>query len=114
MPTTLNLTGDDAIYAGDGYVLSLPLVDAAGAPFDPTGMTFAAQIRATPSASAAAAEFAADVDGNVLTLTLTGAETAALAEVVSSGVWDLEVVEAGFEPETWLRGVVAVEMDVTR
>lgn len=107
------------MYAGDGATLRVTVTDPAGAPFDLTG-SVTAQIRATPDAATAEADFAADLSehaAGVVFLSLTGDQTAALINGTGApfqGVYDVQWAPVGGEPLTLVQGEVTCELDVTR
>lgn len=124
MATELNLTGDNAIYAGDDYAILLTLTDPAGGPLDVAGYTFRAQLRRN-QVSSTAYDFAVTVDNTAgpgdpttVLLALTDEQTAAMPGDACPTVWDLEVTVDDGGPlewtETWFDGAVDVERDVTR
>jgi hypothetical protein len=81
-------------------------------PDDQTGYTFAAEIRRYPKADDVAAEFAVEVDevdGTLVTASLTAEDTAALTGTVYA--WGLERLEDDF---AIFAGTVRVESDVRR
>lgn len=82
-PTTVDLN----LYAGDDVTLEIDVTDNAGAPFDLTGYTAAAQLRATAT-DPTSVDFTATAVANKITLTLPGADSATLPV---KGVWDVQV-----------------------
>jgi hypothetical protein len=102
------------IRIGDTETVSVTIQDAAGAPVNISGRTYAAQIRTTTDAATALATFTcAIVSGaaGTLTATLSAATTAALTPGL--GVWDLEET-SGTTVTTLLAGSVTIVQDVTR
>jgi hypothetical protein len=102
------------IRIGDTETVSVTIQDAAGAPVNISGRTYAAQIRTTTDAATALATFTcAIVSGaaGTLTATLSAATTAALTPGL--GVWDLEET-SGTTVTTLLSGPVTIVQDVTR
>lgn len=109
----------DAIVRGDTYPLVLSFWTDPVAETGPIAITgsVTAQIRAARLADstggAALADFAVVVSGagnNIVTLSLTPAQTIALP---SSGFWDVQSVDSGVVT-TWMAGKVKVLDDVTR
>lgn len=112
-PPVVNL----ALYAGDGASLRLVLDNVMGAAVPLSG-SVTAQIRASRADASALQNFAVDlseaVDGVAL-LSLTGAQTAALAGSADFvGVWDVEYTATGEQPLTLVQGKATVKKDVTR
>lgn len=114
-PAELDLTDDRAIMQGDSYELTVTVGGSlyATTDFSATGWAFAASLRpgfpgntATPVAGEV--EFAVDVDDDtvgtaVVTLSLTPAQTAALAWR-SKWVWDFQVTDPTGDVLTLIRG----------
>lgn len=107
VPQTLRLD----LYAGDGAALRLTVKDSAGNPVTVTG-TVTAQIRASRDDTTAAQTFTVNVATNIVTLSLTAAQTRQLAGV--AGSWDCQWAPAGAEPVTLMQGPVFCSQDVTR
>lgn len=108
-----------ALYAGDGATLRITVTDPASVPLDLTGAV-TAQIRTTPDAATAKADFAADLSlhaSGVVLLSLTGIQTAALLNGTGApfkGVYDVQWRPTGGQPITLVQGEVTCELDVTR
>lgn len=114
-PAELDLTDDRAIMQGDSYEMTVTVSGSlyATTDFSATGWVFAASLRpgfpgntATPVAGEV--EFAVDVDDDtvgtaVVTLSLTPAQTAALAWR-SKWVWDFQVTDPSGDVLTLIRG----------
>jgi len=104
------MTVDLNVYAGDDLKLHLEVTDDAGAPFDLTGYTAEAQIRASADAPAALA-FTATVLANAVDLVLP---TAISTTMPIKAVWDVQVVSAAGAVTTLAAGKVTVTPEVTR
>ncbi len=114
---------DLQLYAGDGVEFRLICTDKAGAPVDLNG-TVKAQIRLTRlAADPPLATFNTNVTDaylGIVVLSLTGAQTAALANDSSAsagkfnGVWDIQWTPSGKQPRTLCQGKVECVTDVTR
>lgn len=100
-----------ALYAGDGAALTLALVDANGDPLDLVGEV-TAQIKLRREDTDPLQEFAVTVAGNLATLTLSEAQTAALGEF--KGAWDVQWAPNGSAPVTLVQGQATCKLDVTR
>lgn len=114
LPTSGYPTLGPAIYRGDGYEIGFTLLDGAD-PYEPEG-TLTAQIRlarlgASTTVGSPLAEFAVDVDVNVVTISLTEAQTKALPD---AGYWDLQESFVSAPPRTWFTGKVKAWGDITR
>lgn len=109
-PYTVPPVFDLLIYAGDTFTMAATVTQG-GVPFNLTGYTAAAQIRATPTAAVLAA-MAATIAANVITLNLTAADTAALPAAVA--VWDLRITSPVGAVTTLLAGDAKVTPSVTR
>ena len=120
-PGELDLVDERAIMQGDDYTLTVTVAGDlyTGVDFSAVGWAFAASLRpgypssgATPVAGEV--EFAVAVDDSaVVTLSLTPAQTAALAWR-SRWVWDFEVTNPAGEVLTLIRGTrVTVLPEVT-
>lgn len=107
-PATVNLN----VYAGDDMVLNIDVTDNATppAPFDLTGYTAEAQIRATADAPTAI-NLTTTVLANVVTVTIPAADSATLP---AKGVWDVQVTSATGIITTLAGGTVTSYPDVTR
>jgi hypothetical protein len=107
-----------AVYRGDGYTITLTLLTEDGATpteYIPEG-TLSAQVRSArinPSATPGDAllDFGVDVVDNVVTLTLTGEQTATLPV---SAYWDVQESFDDGEPVTWFTGKIKSWGDITR
>ena len=124
-PAELNLVAERSIMQGDNYTLTVSVGGGyySGVDFSAAGWAFAASLRPGYPTSGAApvtgeVEFAVDVDDDtvgtaVVTLTLTPAQTAALAWR-SRWVWDFQVIDPDGEVLTLIRGTrVTVLPEVT-
>jgi hypothetical protein len=105
---------DLEIYRGDDYVHTLYFTDTQNPPqpHDLSDFTFKAQIRDRPEmATVVLATFTVDISGaadGVIVISLNPAQTR-----IQPGHWDLEVSD-GANTQTWLKGKVLVEGDVTQ
>lgn len=107
-PAALDLN----LYAGDGFAIQMVFTDKdTGEPFPLPG-TWAAQVRASPSASEVITSFNIGTDeatGGKLMLSLSGAQV----DLIPSGAyWDLQQTDG--DPRTWHAGRIYVTKDVTR
>ena len=98
------------LYRGDPWSMTISS-QLDGVDETVTAANAKAQIRASVDATEVLATMNVTVDGTgkVVTLSLTPAETAAIAP--GDYVWDFQPDPAG---ETWLKGAVQVEGDVSR
>lgn len=118
MPGTLDLTGEDAIVRDDDYELVLPFVDGSNEPFPVDEYTFAAQIRREPNGRAEGELIAtfdiddSDAAAGTIVLSLDRDTTRDIGDDV--GCWDLQVTTVDGAADTWLKGTVDIEGDVTR
>jgi hypothetical protein len=108
---------DLALYAGDGATLRLVVTDLDGAAV-PLDGAVTAQIRVSRTAPTSVVAFAVDMTQGaqgIITLSLTGIQTASLivGGVSFDGVWDVEWDGATREPVTLLQGKVECDLDVT-
>jgi hypothetical protein len=108
IPKSLSLD----LYAGDGVELQLTVDAPDGSPFDLTDGELLAEIKAKRADDDARMMFNSAVDGNVVTLNLTGAQTAELGAF--RGAWDCQWTPAAGEPRTLVQGGVTCQLDVTR
>jgi hypothetical protein len=111
VPASVSLT----LYQGDDFTLKVTVQDANGNPYNLTGLTPEAQIRAT-YASPVAAAFTCSVDApatnGIFHMTLAPTETEGLPP---RGVWDVQVSTAdGMHVTTLAAGTVQVTSQVTR
>lgn len=112
-------THDLVLYAGDGAILNLTVLDpTTSEPLNITG-TVRAHIRAQKSDPTPAAQFTSDLSEAALgkiTLELTGADTQPLIADRGDykGFWDCEWDPISGEPLTLYQGKVTVIQDVTR
>jgi hypothetical protein len=108
---------DLTIYQGDDYRL-LVTFTTSGGPFDLTGHTFAAQVRAGPAdtnPNPPLASFTCTLTnptGGELTLELPHTTTAALGATAKT--WDLQATDPAGKVTTYLAGTVTVTLEVTR
>lgn len=107
-----------AIYQGDDYAQSVLFVTGEGAPFDISGLTFSAQIRAdyADAAPVTLAELTCtvvDPDTGELTITLDHEVTESLP-TTDPLRWDLQSADPTGEVFTYLAGTVKVTAEVTR
>lgn len=100
---------DLQLYQGDTFSMGLVVTEEDG-PADLSDAEPRAQIRAT-HAGPIAAEFDAEVDGNIVKLYLSWQQT---TELPTQGVWDCELRIGGTRVVTIVAGRVAVEPEVTR
>lgn len=100
------------IYQGDDLVLDVTVMDNAvpPAPFDLTGYTAEAQLRAATD-SVSSVDMTATVLANVVTVTLAAADSATLP---LKGVWDVQVTSATGVITTLAGGKFTLYGDVTR
>ena len=99
------------VYSGDGVTLVLTATNGDGGPLTLDG-TVEAQIRRKRTDTDQSTEFAVDVDGNAVTLSLTGEQTGTLGKF--SGEWDCQWTPPDAEPRTLVQGRIDVTLDVTR
>lgn len=123
-------TQDLAIYQGDDYFFSFrvrnPSPDGGATPGDPidlTGSTAKAQIRSTASDASVLAEFTCIISETqdigsptrgVVTISLSNIQTTALAVPQTAYEWDVQLTDSGGHIQTYLRGKVTVQAEVTR
>lgn len=112
IPLDVNL----ALYRGDDFDLDVIVTDASGQPFDLTGHTAAAEIRADTVTDEVMATFTCTISTNVVHLHLDDLESAKLA---GNGVWDVQITSAGGAGPagvvtTLAHGTVTITPDVTR
>jgi hypothetical protein len=81
-------------------------------PADLTGVTAAAQIRATPDSPAVVELLTQVVPPNIVNVALGAGDAAGLS--VQLGFWDLQLTYPGGDVKTILAGSVLVVADVTR
>src|SRR4051812_31633143 len=103
------------IYAGDAVTLDLELSNPDETPFDASG-TIQAQIRKarnSPSVSAAFSVNDDDAAEGKVTLSLTGAQTAALTSGVTrfKGQWDCQWTSPDEVPLTLVQGSIICDSD---
>lgn len=113
-PSTLDLE----LYAGDGVHIQLTVTNNAGEPIPVEG-EITAQIRKERLDDEHLAEFNADLTDaatGIVTISLSGIQTAALTETEAlfDGAWDVQWEEPDNEPITLLQGRVKCHVDVTR
>lgn len=117
LPTDVYPILGPAIYRGDGYTITLRLLDGA-TPYEPEG-TLTAQIRkarlkANATVGDPLAEFevtVAGVDGNEVTIHLTDEQTITLPD---EAYWDLQESFDDGDPRTWFTGQANAWGDITR
>lgn len=115
VPPTINFE----LYAGDGTAMKFILKDPNGNPW-PFDGAWSAQIKAKRTDATPIVSWAIDVSRaveGIVTISLTGAQTASLipsGKPKFVGVWDLQYVATGSEPQTFLQGKVTCDADVTR
>ena len=109
-------------YGGDGASFDLTVTNDADEPIELTGAVVA-QIRTRRTDPEALANFEVEVpaeEPGIVTLSLTGAQTAELLAAGQQrdgsyfGQWDCEWTPLGGEPITLLHGTVKCAADVTR
>lgn len=105
---------DLRIDQGASYVLELQMADESGNALDMTGCTAASQIRQSHTSAAYSAIFtcAVDVPNALITLTLTGAQTAAISH--RKGVWDVELTYQDGTIQRLLEGQVTINPEATK
>jgi len=109
---------DLALYAGDGASLRVSVNDPQGAPVPVTG-TVKAQIKTQRTDTAALADFAVDLSeavNGIVTISLTGTQTAALVPASDdfNGFWDVENTPSSGAPITFVQGKATCVHDVSR
>lgn len=108
-PAVVNL----ALYRGDDFGFSLTVSGEDGEPYDVTGYTVRAQVRATRGDPDVAGELAPETDGHQILLHLTHAVSAGLP---AAGQWDCEIASPDEQPwvTTVASGSITLVPDVTR
>lgn len=110
---SLPLQVDLTLYRGDDFFLDVEVTDSGGAPFDLTGYTAAAQIRATADAAdPPAASFDPVIAGSTIHLHLPHGEATGLP--TPNGAWDVQITDATGIVTTLAFGAVTTTPDVTR
>lgn len=115
VPQTINLE----LYAGDGAAMKFTLKDPNGNPW-PFDGEWTAQIKAKRTDATPIVSWAIDLSQQaegIVTISLSGAQTASLipsGKTKFFGVWDLQYVATGSEPQTFVQGKVTCDADVTR
>ncbi len=112
VPATYDIT----LYQGDTYRLDIVVKDnqATPQPVNITGWTARGQIRPTIDSATIFASFVVTFTNASLgqvRISLTGAITAAIPQ---NGVYDLEFTLPGGEIETYLKGALVIDKEVTR
>lgn len=114
VPEIINLE----LYAGDGAAIRFTLKDSDGNPFPLNGV-ITSQIknkRVDTSPVLSWTVHDEDFATGIVVLSLTGVQTESL--IVEGkpfkGVWDLQYIETGAEPVTFVQGKVKIDADVTR
>jgi len=105
---------DIRIDQGATYQMALTCLDSTGAALDLTGYTGAAQVRGQYSDPSPAAVFTAAIDARngIVNLTLTAAQTTALA--ITDGVWDCKVTDPTGIVTRVCEGKVTVSPEATQ
>lgn len=113
----------DGLYQGDTYVITGRLLRNVGTeaapvyqPIDLTGYTGLAQVRLKPNAPSVLASFVVEFPNPVAgeyRLTLSAEES---SKIFKAAVWDFQTShdEDPVIVETWMRGAVPVDNDVSR
>lgn len=115
VPPTINFE----LYAGDGAAMKFILRDPNGNPWPFDGI-WTAQIKSKRTDNVPVVSWAIDTSlesEGIVTISLTGAQTASLIPSGRTrfvGVWDLQYVATGSEPQTFLQGKVTCDADVSR
>jgi hypothetical protein len=81
---------DLGLYQGDDFSMTLSVTDTTGNPINLTG-TVTAQIRPTRTSTAVAGTFATSISINVVTLTLSAAQSTSLPQLC---VWDCVLTQS--------------------
>lgn len=111
LPADYDLT----VVRGDVYErLTFAMTDQDDVHVDFTGYTVAAQVRQTTEAATPLLTFTCGVDGNGDPYLEAPAEDTAAMGALTAGVWDLQLTPPAGEPRTYVRGRVAIVLDVTR
>ena len=109
---TFNQTGYNRIEQGATLSFTVTVTTSAGAVYPLTGATAAAKLRETTSSTTSYAFTCAVAESTgVITVSMTAAETAAIA--ITTGVWDLELTE-GATVTRLLEGEVEISPEVTK
>ena len=109
LPAGVNLS----LYRGDDFSFTMPVTHQDGSAYDLTGCTILAQIRATAmAADPPTAVFTSSVATNIITLSLAGTASAAIA--VGTYVWDCQITDASAKVHTIAAGAVTMTADVSR
>lgn len=104
---------DVPVYAGDPMLLEYTMEDDSEGGIDLSGWEFTCQWRRSRQSTTVIDLTVDDSDKatGVVRISATGEQT---TDMGASGVFDLEVVEDGGEPFTWLWGRTVWTRDVTR
>lgn len=97
-----------ALYAGDDFSFTVTVINADDSPADLSGAQVNAQIR--DPYDRLQASFTPTIQGNVITLSLAGTDSATLAP---TGKWDCQLTD-GTGTHTLAHGAVTVSPDVSR
>lgn len=110
LPANVSLT----LYQGDDFFLDVTVTDpVTGDPIDLADYEPRSQIRPSPSSDEVLAEFATEVDGNIIGLHLPAVESAKLA--LTKAAWDVQIVDAATAVVITLAyGSVLITREVTR
>lgn len=114
VPPTIDLE----LYAGDGVGIKFTVKDPSGNPWPLDGV-LTSQVKAKRTDADPLVSWAVDISQlaeGIVTISLTGEQTASLMNGKNTfvGVWDLQYVATGAEPQTLIQGKVTCDADVTR
>ena len=105
-------TYDLNITQGSTAVYNITLNDADGAPMDFTGLSVRGSIKFRYSDSTSLATFSPTVNSNIVTISLTSAQTMPLP--VGTAIYDLEKYSTLYDAEVILSGKVFIYPEVTK
>ena len=105
LPTPVDLR----LYAGNDFTATLTVTDSSGTAISMVGYTVLAQVR-DAAVGTLYATFASSIATNVITLSLTKAQTKA---VTAPSLWDCTVTDPGGRATTLAAGDVSVESAVS-
>jgi hypothetical protein len=98
------------VYKGDDIFVTVTVLTPTGEPEDLSSSVIIAQIRETPESDEVVAVFDVEIEGHVIYLHLTNAES---TKVTEQGVWDCQEDDLGIIT-TFARGKVIPTWDVSR